>query len=158
LAPLAHKFTVVRSFKTGDGNHDIKPIVGRDTAGANLGSIYSRIAGTNHPATGMPRNMMLFPRAVDAERQPGNESFGRFASTGTLGSAFAPFVPGGDGSAQQDMQLQIPRTRLDDRRALLTELDRVKRALDADALEGLNRCQEQAFSTILGGVATAFDL
>ncbi len=33
--------TVVRSFVTGDGNHDIKPIVGRDTLGANLGSLYS---------------------------------------------------------------------------------------------------------------------
>src|SRR5262245_3170479 len=45
LASLAHKVAVIRSFVTGDGNHDIKPVVGRDTFGANLGSIYARIAG-----------------------------------------------------------------------------------------------------------------
>src|SRR5205807_8955946 len=49
LAALADKLTVVRSFVTGDGNHDIKPVVGRDTFGANLGAIYSRVAGQNRP-------------------------------------------------------------------------------------------------------------
>src|SRR6202790_4744113 len=34
LASLANRVAVVRSFVTGDGNHDIKPIVGRDTFGA----------------------------------------------------------------------------------------------------------------------------
>ena len=41
LAAMADKVSIVRSFTTGDGNHDIKPVVGRDTFGANLGSIYS---------------------------------------------------------------------------------------------------------------------
>src|SRR5262245_49594121 len=45
LAHLANKVSIVRSFTTGDGNHDIKPVVGRDSAGASLGSIYARIAG-----------------------------------------------------------------------------------------------------------------
>ena len=31
LARLAHKLAIVRSFTTGTGTHDIKPIVGRDT-------------------------------------------------------------------------------------------------------------------------------
>jgi len=39
LAALADKLTVVRSFVPGDGNHDIKPVVSRDSFGANLGSI-----------------------------------------------------------------------------------------------------------------------
>ncbi|HEY2841164.1 MAG TPA: DUF1501 domain-containing protein, partial [Pirellulales bacterium] len=34
LAALAKQLTVVRSFTTGDANHDIKPIVGRASAGA----------------------------------------------------------------------------------------------------------------------------
>ncbi len=38
LAALADRLTIVRSFVPGDANHDIKPIVGRDTFGANLGS------------------------------------------------------------------------------------------------------------------------
>src|SRR5262245_1389610 len=36
LAARADKFTVVRSFVPGDANHDIKPVVGRDSFGANL--------------------------------------------------------------------------------------------------------------------------
>src|SRR5207247_9177263 len=63
LAARADKLTVVRSFTTGDANHDIKPIVGRDTLGANLGSIYSRLVGPNHPLSGMPTTVALFPRA-----------------------------------------------------------------------------------------------
>src|SRR5581483_2630280 len=63
LAALANKIAVVRSFVAGDGNHDLKPLVGRDTFGANLGSVYARVAGINHPVTGMPSNAVLFPRA-----------------------------------------------------------------------------------------------
>src|SRR5437870_4281578 len=46
LARLADRLTVVRSFTTGDGNHDIKPVVGRDTFGANLGAHYAHVAGS----------------------------------------------------------------------------------------------------------------
>ncbi len=159
LAKLAHKFSIVRSFKTGDGNHDIKPIVGRNSMQANLGSLYARVAGTSHPRTGMPSNIALFPRAVDPAAQPGTMQFGKFGSTGALGSAYAPFEPGGDGSFQKDMSLTLPRQRLDDRRALLAQLDRLKRSVDHQRqLEGADRFQAQAFDTLMGGVSDAFDL
>jgi hypothetical protein len=159
LAALADKLTIVRSFTTGDGNHDIKPVVGRDSGGANLGTLYSRVVGTNHPVTGMPLNAALFPQAVDSAREPAQKSFGNFESTGSLGSAFAPFVPGAGGDLQKDMQLSIPIDRLGDRRALLSELDRVRFALEVPAkADGLDRMREQAFGTIVGGVAGAFDL
>ena len=86
LAKLAHKTTIVRSFRTGDGNHDIKPVVCKDTLDANLGSLYARIAGTNDPKSGMPLNVALFPRAVDPDTQAGTMKFGKFDSTGSLGS------------------------------------------------------------------------
>jgi len=159
LAALADRLAIVRSFTTGDGNHDIKPIVGRDSLDANLGAIYARVAGTNHPTTGMPRNAALFPRAVDPKAGPAQEGFGKFWSTGSLGSAYAPFVPGGGGELQKNMELALPRQRLDDRRSLLAGLDRLKREADASgAVEGLDRFQQQAFQTIVGGVADAFDL
>ena len=159
LARLAKKLAVVRSFTTGDGNHDIKPIVGKSSAGANLGSLYARIAGLNDAATGMPKNIALFPQAVIPDSQPANLNFGDFSSTGTLGKAFAPFVAGGAGDAQRDMQLQLPRERLDDRRLLLGNLDQLKRNLDTNGeLAGLGNLQQQAFDVILGGVADAFDL
>jgi uncharacterized protein DUF1501 len=159
LAKLAHKTTVVRSFRTGDANHDIKPVVGKATLGANMGSLFARVAGTNDPKTGMPLNALLFPRAVDAECGPAVEQFGKFDSTGGLGSAYAPFMPGGGGSLQKDMQLTLDPSRIDDRKSLLSSLDRIRRDLDArGTLSGTDRFQDQALQTILGGVASAFDL
>ncbi|MBW8885747.1 MAG: DUF1501 domain-containing protein, partial [Planctomycetia bacterium] len=159
LASLAHKLAIVRSFRTGDANHDIKPIVGRATLGANMGSLFARIAGTNDPETGMPLNAAIFPRAVDDSTGPAVDQFGKFDSTGTLGSAYAPFIPGGGGSLQKDMELKLDPTRIDDRKTLLSNLDRIRRDLDAKgALPGADRFQEQALQTILGGVAQAFDL
>src|SRR5882672_3597046 len=49
LAKLADRLAVVRSFTTGDANHDIKPIVGKDSFGANLGAAYASVAGGNNP-------------------------------------------------------------------------------------------------------------
>lgn len=159
LATLAHKVSIVRSFYTGDGNHDIKPIVSRHSIGANLGSVYARIAGTTHERTGMPANVALFPQAVDPSAQPVNNAFGKFASGGSVGAAYAPFVLG-SGDLQNDMRLNIDQNRLSDRRALLTQLDRSKRTLDkVRATDGLlDRYRHQAFDTLIGGVADAFDL
>jgi hypothetical protein len=158
LAALNDKFSIVRSFRTGDGNHDIKPVVGKATMGANLGSLYARVAGTNHPASGMPLNCALFPRAVDAEAGPMIDNFGKFDSVGTLGSAYAPFIPGGGGSFQKNLELAIARDRVDDRRNLLAGLDSLKRGVDRGTIDGVDKFQQQALTTILGGVADAFDI
>jgi hypothetical protein len=159
LARRARRVSVVRSFVTGNGDHDIKPIVCADTLKANLGSVYSRIAGVNHPASGMPTNVALYPNAVDTTTRTTTQNFGRFESTGLLGAAYAPFVPGAGGDAQKDMTLAIPRDRLDDRRELLRRLDALKRSVDASgAVEGTDRFREQAYSVLLGSVADAFDL
>jgi hypothetical protein len=159
LAALADKVAVVRSFVPGDANHDIKPVVCRDTFGANLGSIYARVAGMNHPTTNIPTNVVLFPRAVDPSTQPGTMNFGKFDATGTLGNAFTPFDPSGGGPLTRDMRLTLPLDRLTDRRQLLAQLDKVQWGLaETQLVEGLDRTREQAFRTILGGVADAFDL
>ena len=159
LARLAHKFSVVRSFATGDATHDIKPIVGRDTMRANMGSLYSRIAGPLRVDNPFPTNVMLFPRAVLPEAGPAIKQFGDFSATGELGSAYAPFVPGAGGGLQQDLKLNLPPDRLNDRRALLASVDQWKRRAEASgAFEGVNAFQEQAFDTLLGGVSEAFDL
>ena len=159
LASLADKLAIVRSFRTGDANHDIKPIVGKTTMGANMGSLFARVAGSNDPQTGMPLNVALFPRAVDPETMPHIDKFGKFDSSGTLGSAYTPFIPGGGGSLQKDMQLKLDPGRIDDRRNLLAGLDRIRRDVDARGnLSGIDRFQEQALDAILGGVAKAFDL
>src|SRR5205823_10192409 len=135
------------------------PVVGRDTFGANLGSVYARIAGTNSPVTGMPSNVILFPRAVDPETQPAQTGFGKFTDPGPFGGASAPFDPGGGGQLQKNMKLSVPLGQLEDRRRLLAELDQVKWSLsERAAVEGMDRTREQAFDTILGGAGDAFDL
>lgn len=159
LAQLADRFSIVRSFTTGSGAHDIKPIVGKETDGANIGSLYSRVVGTNRPADGMPTNIALFPRSVRPESGPRQQQFGKFDSSGQLGSAYSPFIPGGEGDVQKNMTLNVPMQRLDDRRLLLSGLDRIKADVDATGvLDGVDRIRQQAFDTILGGVAEAFDL
>ena len=159
LAARADKLTVVRSFVPGDANHNIKPIVGRDTFGANLGAVLARVAGPNHPRTGLPTNVVLFPRAVDATTRPGTTAFGRFNATGPLSSAYAPFDPSqGDGSAE-GFKLRLPRDRLDDRRHLHALLDSAARYLEtARAVEGVDRLRDQAYRLLDGGLAEAFDL
>ncbi|MCB1207262.1 MAG: DUF1501 domain-containing protein, partial [Verrucomicrobiae bacterium] len=121
LAGLAHKLAVVRNFTTGTGAHDIKPIVGKNSLGANIGSLYARAAGTNHP-NGLPRNITLYPQAVDPAAMPMIKTFGDFASSGPLGSAYAPYVPGEGAQMQADMTLNLARDRFDDRRLLLGDL------------------------------------
>jgi hypothetical protein len=159
LARLADRFSIVRSFQTGDGQHNIKPIVCKDTFDANLGTLYSRIVGTNRPENGMPTNVALFPKAVDPSTMPRISNFGKFESVGNFGSVYAPFIPGAGGEAQENLKLNLPLERLDDRRTLLKGLDVVKGSLDAQTqLAGIDKVREQAFSTILGGVANAFDL
>ena len=159
LAPLADKLSIIRSYVPGNGNHDIKPVVGADTFGANLGSIYSRIAGRNHPDSGMPTNVLLLPRAVDPSTGAGQMGFGRFTATGSLGAAYAPFDPSTGSTLQSDMRLTLPMDRLNDRRSLLSQLDQVQWGLaEGRMVEGMDRVREQALSTVLGGVADAFDM
>lgn len=159
LARLAHKFSIVRSFVTGDGNHDIKPVVGVDTLRANMGSLYSSIAGVSRADSAMPTNVALFPRSVDPKAQAAVTEFGSFEGTGELSRTFAPFVPGAGADLQQDMRLNLPEGRFHNRQALLRALDDWRRWADASGVvEGFSQFQQQAFSALHGGVSDAFDL
>lgn len=156
LARHADKLAIVRSFTSGDGNHDIKPIVSRHSQGANLGSLYARVAGNLRP-NGMPTNTALFPRAVDPRGPGPRSSFGNFLSAGSIGSSYVPFTPGAGGPMQQNMTLRLARDRVEDRRTLLYQLDRLRRDADAQGLPG-DRLHEQAYDVIFSGIARAFDL
>jgi hypothetical protein len=162
LAKRARQLAVVRSYVPGRdiSNHVICPIVHRkETLGANLGSLYSRMAGMTHPGNGMPTNAALFPQAVDASCHPTRMDFGSFLATGAVGSAFAPFVPGSNSTLRENMRLKMDRDRLDDRRRLLAQFDGIKRHIDTSGtLDGMDRVQAKAFDVILRGAADAFDL
>jgi len=159
LAERAKRLAIVRSFSFENrGNHDLRPLVGPESFDANLGSIYASVAGTNRPDSGMPNNVMLFPKSVDPTSSPYPEAFGRFDRTGSFGPAYAPLIPGTvstGGSMQQDMRLTMARDRLDDRRQLLGSLDDLKRQLQ---IPGVDDYRRQAFEMILGSAEQAFDL
>jgi len=159
LARHMDRMAIVRSFQSGSANHKIQPIVSKDTLDANMGSFFSHIAGATDPQLGLPRNVSLFPSAVDPQGPGEDRQFGQFTSAGELGPGAAPFVPGAGNESLDNMRLKLSRKRLDDRRALLKSLDRIKRKADAKgAMDATDKFQQQAFDTLLGGVADAFDL
>lgn len=159
LAKLANKLTVVRSFQTNNGGHNIQPIVSADSLNANIGSLYSRVVGATRPDTGMPTNAVIFPEAVRNDVLKG-KARGDISSTGMLGADHAPFIPGGGGQLQKNMRLTVAKERLEDRQELLAELNRLNRRLDSlDDKGAVDHLQKQAYQMLLtGGVANALDL
>lgn len=164
LAKLAKKFSIVRSYGSQNAGHEYLDVMSaRNPLKATMSAIYARVAGTNHPASGMPLNTLVLPEAVEAGLKLGNNfetgALPTLTSAGDLGSTYAAFNPSGGGDLQKDMQLKMPVERLDDRRNLLAGLDRIRRQVDASgAIEGLDKYQQQAFEVITRGVADAFDL
>ncbi len=173
LAQQAHRMAVVRSFHHPDGNHESAirhvlsggtrgggsgPKVG-DTAGFSMGSVYSRLRGTNHPKTGLPTYSLLTSPDVDGQYSTERGRVESGSTPGTLGMSYGPFDPSGGGPTVKNMQLKISEDRLGDRRGLLKELDRLNRQVDASgSLGGFDQFEQQAFDLILGGANQAFDL
>ncbi|MFP6603440.1 MAG: DUF1501 domain-containing protein [Pirellulaceae bacterium] len=160
LAKLADKLTIVRSFQTNNGGHNIQPIVGPDSLNANIGTHYSRVVGPTHARTGMPTNAIIYPSSVD-KKVPGPSARGNLSATGDWSAGYAPFVPGAKGQLQKDMQLKLPPDRFfDDRRTILKQLDKLNRQVDSTGqLEAIDDLQRQAYELLLGGgVSNALDL
>ena len=186
LAALADQLAVVRSFRPGNANHDAGNSIlsCNNPTKAALASIYSRLAGTGHPVTGLPSNVFISPVSVGREQHTlsingnGNLGFKGAFETGNLASAFAAFhptiaattaaggkgkpgatAPAASGGLLADMKLNVPAEKLDDRLGLLKQLDQLRRNLDAGGgLADLDRYQEQAYQVLLSGVSKAFDL
>jgi uncharacterized protein (DUF1501 family) len=168
MAKLAEKLAVVRSYASKNADHTYQKVASADNPiKATMGAIYARVAGTNHPSTGMPSNVLVLPEAVSPGLKLGNNfetgALPTLTSPGELGASFAAFNPTGGGQLQSNMELKISRDRLEDRRYLLSLLDAARRQRDAeglaaDAVEGIDKYQQQAFDMIVRGIASAFDL
>ena len=154
MAGVADKMAFVRSFAHNNsghrgGTHYLMTGYGNrmiDNGGLptrpSLGSIVSRVRGANNAQTGIPTYVRL--NSINSD------------GPAFLGTAFAPFDP--SGQARRNMNMAVDRDRMDDRRALLTGLDRMKRNADASGLmEGLDAFEQQAFNLVLGHSTTAFD-
>ena len=157
LAERADKFTVVRSYATANGEHNIEPIVGPNSLNANIGALYSRVVGPTDPVTSVPTSAIVYPQSVDAKVAKG-QGRGDLAATGNVGGAFAPFVAGGTGQLQKNLRLSLPTDRFSDRRELLARLDDLRRDTEPQ-YEQFDQRQRQACEVLLSGsVADALDL
>ena len=154
LARVANQMAIVRSFTHGNANHTGgAQDVMRGGAGnqVGMGSIVTRLRGTNHPRTGMPTQVYLSHREPDPQFNKERLRLLEAATAGELGAAFAPFDPLGDGPVNQNLTLNLPRHRLADRRSLRQSLDRLARVADSSGMmDGLDRFEQQAFDLLLG--------
>ena len=157
LAALADRLAVVRSFVPGDAQprHQAgrRP---RHASARTSARVYARVAGANHPDTGMPTNVAPVPagrRSVDAA----GHARASAASTppARLGAAYAPFDPGRRRQLQNDMKLTLadgparrpPLSARAARPGSSAPLDDARRSRASTA------CATQASRTVLGGVA-----
>lgn len=155
MAQVADRMAFVRSFAHTNSGHSGGThyvMTGYDNRLADngavadrpfLGSIVSRVRGTNHPSTGLPTYVRLGGIYADGPA--------------FLGTAFGPFDPGGE--ARRNMALTVDRTRLDNRREMLSGIDNVRREIDRSGLmKGLDSFDQQAFDLILSRAQQSFDL
>jgi hypothetical protein len=155
MAAVADKMAFVRSFAHSTSSHGAGTewlMTGHYNPQANrngnqsrpsIGSIVSRVRGTNNAETGMPTYVRM-----------GNI---RGDGPAFLGTAYSPFDP--SGQARRNMTVSVPEDRIGDRRNLLTSLDKINREVDSSGLmDGLDSFERQAFNLVLGQSAKAFDL
>jgi len=155
MAQVADKMAFVRSFahtNSGHGGGTHWVMTGYDNRNIDngglpsrpsIGSIVSRVRGANNQTTGVPTYVRLNGIGSDGPA--------------FLGTAFAPFDPGGQ--ARRNMSLVVDKTRLDNRRNLLGQIDGLNREIDRSRLmEGLDAFEQQAFNLVLSKSQQAFDL
>jgi len=155
IASVVDRMAIVRSFahsNSGHGGGTHWVMTGYDNRGIDngglpsrpsIGSIVSRVRGANNYRTGMPTYVRLGGITADGPA--------------FLGTGYAPFDSGGE--ARRNMSLQIERARLDDRRALLHQIDNLNRQVDRGrSMEGLDAFEQQAFNLVLSKSQQAFDL
>jgi len=168
LAAHAKKLAVVRSFSHENSNHP-KAIVhvltggtdptGDGKVGYSMGSVYARLRGANHEATGLPNYCLVTSDEVDGQYRTERGRIEAGSHPGELGLAYAPFDPSGGGQLLNNLNLAVAPERLGDRKSLLSRLDTVKRSIDAGGnIAGIDRFEQQALDMIVRGAGEAFDI
>ncbi|WP_437228152.1 DUF1501 domain-containing protein [Planctomicrobium sp. SH661] len=157
LASCADRFTVIRSIVGATGEHDaFQCLTGhgprQQPAGGwpSLGSVISRQYGPRDPA---------IPPFVGLSPKTGHAEWGDNGKPGFLGRGYAPFTPAGDG--KENLVLNgITLDRLQDRRQMLSALDRFRSSYDnSGSMRGHDEFNEQAFGILTSSrLATALDL
>ena len=146
MAARMDQFSIIRSVVGSTGEHAAgqcftgRPSQNQPAGGwPSIGSYVSRLHGQSEP--GVPAFVGLSPKMGHAPwAAPGKPGF--------LGPAHAPFQPNGGGAT--DLVLNnITLDRLQDRRALLSSFDSLRRDLDASGMMGaMDAFQQQAMGVL----------
>lgn len=168
-ALVADKFSVVRSLSHGTGDHfagahrmlTTKAFnvsgAATETKFPSLGSIASKYLGSRQ--AGMP-SYVAVPYASSVGLNPG------YFAGHMLGPQYDPFATGGDPNAAnfqvQNLNLAsgLSVARLDDRRSLRTQFDKISHDVDRSQLfNAMDKFDQEAFEFVSGPSARkAFDL
>ncbi len=158
MAAIMDKCVPLRSvYGSPDGAHDsFICYTGRTTRNQppggwpSMGSVTSRLLG--------PVNQAV-PPFVGLSPDAGHPPYGSPGLPGFLGVAHSAFRP--SGPAAEDMKLHnMTGDRLNNRRALLTSVDSLRRDIDASGtLQGMDAITEQAFNILTSSaLAEALDI
>ncbi len=168
-AKIADKFSIVRSLhhNTGDhftGGHWMLTGRGAGVSGVNnagkypfFGSIATKMTGPRQ--SGIPANIGI-PYAMSIGLRPG------YFGGNYLGVQYNPFETEGNPNADNfkvnnvSLLNSLSVDRLEDRRNLLANMDRLRRDVDCrGTLEAMNKFERQAYEMVVGDKAReAFDI
>lgn len=165
-APLAQRFSLIRSLHHEHGVHDDAshwvqtgyPLLNARLQGQRQpaqGAIVSHLRGPNQPD--MPAYVCI-PEAYNSRQ-------GFYQLAASLGARHNPINAGGDPTLgnyrlpEFTLPGDVDLARLQDRRALSRSLDDLRRDVDLGAYQGMTESQRQAFDLITGERAReAFDV
>ncbi len=160
MAKMMDRFTIIRSVVGANGRHDAWQC---QTGRANfnnqppggwpsVGAVLSRLRGP--AAKGVPPFVGLVP-------DTGHKPWGDPGAHGFLGPAHGPFLPAKAGGVREDMKLNgIQLDRLDGRRSLLSQFDKLRTDMDQSRqMEGLDAFNQQALAMLTSArFAEALDI
>ena len=152
-AQIADKFAVIRSVAHRESGHG--------SAVKNLNTGYPHPPGTNEGTFLYPGVGAIVAKAREQERRglphyvcvPTAGIFkGDVGGGGYLGSAYDPFAANpNDGAGALIPPAELSLSRLQNRRALLSSLDRMRRDVDTSGMmEGMDAFTRQAFEMVTG--------
>ncbi len=150
-ARMWDKLSVIRSLVGGNEHSDSQTHTGyhesdnRTAHHPSLGSVVSKLRGSQN--SDIPPFVSL--RGMTAGTEPG-----------FLGVGHRPFTPDGPGLQNLRLAGGVDAVRAEDRKALLTSLDDVKRELDTSGtMQGMDTFKARAFDMVASGaVRKALDL
>ena len=151
LAKMADKFAVIRSLSDAINNHSADQTL----TGYKRDSL--RAVG-GRPALGAVVARLQADAGVEAAA-PAFLSFMGNVNPGYLGPVYQPYQPSGSGRANLQLK-SISSERLNDRTALLGQLDQIRREADSSGkMEALDSFAQRAVEVITSGkLADALDL